>query len=164
MISDKDIAEAYQRNNDADFLTRVAEGVYLLRMSDEKLVRKMNSYAVMKTIDPKWFELKFSPQVYPTNEMENDWEDVNKMDAEMHGNTHIFRVITNIGGGTYDVIANFLSLKEAVDYMRNWDSSDMHSWHIIDSTTDQRFQMNPAGTDLVEYVYDDLDIADTVLE
>ena len=85
-------------------------------------------------------------------------------DKDMHGNTHIFRVITNIGGGTYDVIANFLSLKEAVDYMRNWDSSDMHSWRIIDSTTDQRFQMNPAGTDLVEYVYDDFDISDTVLE
>jgi len=48
--------------------------------------------------------------------------------------------------------------------MRNWDSSDMHSWRIIDSTTDQRFQMNPAGTDLVEYVYDDFDISDTVLE
>jgi hypothetical protein len=81
MISDKDIAEAYQRNNDADFLTHVAEGVYLLRMSDEKLVRKMNSYAVMKTIDPDWFDIAFSPNVYVTNLMEEDWEEVESDDG-----------------------------------------------------------------------------------
>jgi len=81
MISNNDIGEAIQRNNDVDTCQFLGKGIFLLRMADWELPQKMNSYAVMKTVDPDWFDIAFSPNVYVTNLMEEDWEEVESDDG-----------------------------------------------------------------------------------
>ena len=73
MISNKDIGEALAHNDDVVSCQFLGKGVFLLQMFDMELPQKMNSYAVMKIVDPKWFELQFTPQTYPTNLMEEDF-------------------------------------------------------------------------------------------
>ena len=72
MISNEHIGEAIQRNNDVDTCQFLGKGIFLLRMADWELPQKMNSYAVMKTVDPDWFDIAFSPNVYVTNLMEDE--------------------------------------------------------------------------------------------
>ena len=81
MISNELIGEAIQRNNDVDTCKFLGKGIFLLRMADWELPQKMNSYAVMKTVDPDWFDIAFSPNVYVTNLMEEDWEEVESDDG-----------------------------------------------------------------------------------
>tara|TARA_Y100000310_G_scaffold90315_1_gene87606 strand:+ start:138 stop:431 length:294 start_codon:yes stop_codon:yes gene_type:complete len=81
MISNEHIGEAIQRNNDVDTCQFLGKGIFLLRMADWELPQKMNSYAVMKTVDPDWFDIAFSPNVYVTNEMEENWEEVESDDG-----------------------------------------------------------------------------------
>ena len=81
MISNELIGEAIQRNNDVDTCQFLGKGIFLLRMADWELPQKMNSYAVMKTVDPDWFDIAFSPNVYVTNLMEEDWEEVESDDG-----------------------------------------------------------------------------------
>jgi len=81
MISNEHIGEAIQRNNDVDTCQFLGKGIFLLRMADWELPQKMNSYAVMKTVDPDWFDIAFSPNVYVTNLMEEDWEEVESDDG-----------------------------------------------------------------------------------
>jgi len=81
MISNNDIGEAIQRNNDVDTCQFLGKGIFLLRMADWELPQKMNSYAVMKTVDPDWFDIAFSPNVYVTNLMEENWEEVESDDG-----------------------------------------------------------------------------------
>ena len=81
MISNEHIGEAIQRNNDVDTCQFLGKGIFLLRMADWELPQKMNSYAVMKTVDPDWFDIAFSPNVYVTNLMEEDWEEIESDDG-----------------------------------------------------------------------------------
>jgi len=81
MISNEHIGEAIQRNNDVDTCQFLGKGIFLLRMADWELPQKMNSYAVMKTVDPDWFDIAFSPNVYVTNLMEENWEEVESDDG-----------------------------------------------------------------------------------
>ena len=57
--------------------------------------------------------------------------------------THDVRVIKHIDG-SYDTFANFTTVKEAVEYMRNWDANAMQCWYIIDAN-DNRLRMNDQG-------------------
>jgi hypothetical protein len=81
MISNEHIGEAIQRNNDVDTCQFLGKGIFLLRMADWELPQKMNSYAVMKTVDPDWFDIEFSPNVYVTNLMEENWEEIESDDG-----------------------------------------------------------------------------------
>ena len=81
MISNEHIGEAIQRNNDVDTCQFLGKGIFLLRMADWELPQKMNSYAVMKTVDPDWFDIAFSPNVYVTNLMEENWEEIESDDG-----------------------------------------------------------------------------------
>ena len=60
---------------------------------------------------------------------------------------HDVQVIKHIGT-SYDVYANFTSVKEALGYMRNW-SDNMHNWFIYDENTGRRFKMDDAGERLM---------------
>ena len=98
MISNEHIGEAIQRNNDVDTCQFLGKGIFLLRMADWELPQKMNSYAVMKTVDPDWFDIAFSPNVYGHSEtfevfecsdhaasivpeLDDDWEEVESDDG-----------------------------------------------------------------------------------
>ena len=71
MISNEHIGEAIQRNDDVATCQFLGKGIFLLRMADWELPQKTNSYAVMRTVDPNWFAVAFSPNVYVTNEMDD---------------------------------------------------------------------------------------------
>jgi len=45
---------------------------------------------------------------------------------------HDVRVMKHIDG-SYDVFANFTTVKEAVEYMRNWNPNAMQSWYIVNA-------------------------------
>ncbi len=83
MISNEHIGEAIQRNNDVDTCQFLGKGIFLLRMADWELPQKMNSYAVMKTVDPDWFDIAFSPNVYVTNLMEDEQFDAASIVPEL---------------------------------------------------------------------------------
>ena len=53
------------------------------------------------------------------------------------------RVIKHINGA-YDTFANFTTVQEAVEYMRNWNANAMDSWYIIDASGN-RLKMNQQG-------------------
>ena len=61
--------------------------------------------------------------------------------------THNFRVYMH-ANGSFDAFANFTSVKEALEYMRNW-SDNMHNWFIYDENTGRRFKMDDAGERLM---------------
>ena len=56
---------------------------------------------------------------------------------------HNVRVIKHING-SYDTFANFTTVKEAVEYMRNWDANAMQCWYIVDADG-VRMRMNDQG-------------------
>ena len=59
--------------------------------------------------------------------------------------THEVRVIKHIDG-SYNTFANFPTVKDAVDYMRNWNPAGYaaDSWYIINADG-IRLRMNPQG-------------------
>jgi len=81
MISNELIGVALQRNDNVVSCQFLGKGIFLLRMEGDSLPMKMNSYAVMKTVDPDWFDMEFSPHVFVTNMMEEDWEEVESDDG-----------------------------------------------------------------------------------
>jgi len=57
--------------------------------------------------------------------------------------THDVRVIKHTNG-EYNTFANFTTVKEAVEYMRNWDANAMQCWYIINADG-VRMRMNDQG-------------------
>ena len=66
MISNKDIGEALERNDRVVSCQFLGKGIYLLRMEGDNhnLPMKMNSYGVMKIVDPELFNREFSPRTF----------------------------------------------------------------------------------------------------
>jgi hypothetical protein len=61
----------------------------------------------------------------------------------MTNKAHDVRVMKH-SKGSYDTFANFTTVKEAVEYMRNWNPNATDSWYIIDAN-DNRLRMNEQG-------------------
>ena len=66
-------------------------------------------------------------------------------DNNNKGNDMNVRVIKHING-SYNTFANFATVKDAVDYMRNWNPAGYaaDSWYIINADG-VRLRMNPQG-------------------
>jgi len=66
MISTSDIFDAARRNDDIWSLQYLGNGLYMLLMEDEHykslLPQKMNSYGVLKVIDPTWYGMQYAPR------------------------------------------------------------------------------------------------------
>jgi hypothetical protein len=66
MIPTSDIFEAAQRNIEVYSMKYLGDGLYILLMEDDRinglLPQKMNSYAVLQTIDPTWYGMQFAPR------------------------------------------------------------------------------------------------------
>ena len=75
--------------------------------------------------------------VYNTSMTNNN---TNKGTKTMINKAHDVRVIKHIDG-SYNTFANFPTVKEAVEYMRNWNANAMDSWYIIDANGN-RLRMN----------------------
>jgi hypothetical protein len=67
----------------------------------------------------------------------------NEREFTMTNMTHDVRVIKHIDGA-YDTFANFTTVKEAVEYMRNWNANAMDSWYIVNADG-VRLRMNQLG-------------------
>jgi hypothetical protein len=96
MISTTDIFDAASRNPEVYTLRYLGTGLYLLHMEDDRnnglLPQKMNSYGVLKVIDPTWYGMQFAPRNL-TKEMadgieaadaqydEENWEEVESDDG-----------------------------------------------------------------------------------
>ena len=96
MISTTDIFEAAQRNADVYHMQYLGDGLYMLLMEDDRnnglLPQKMNSYGVLKVIDPTWYGMQFAPRNL-TKEMadgieaadaqydEENWEEIESDDG-----------------------------------------------------------------------------------
>jgi hypothetical protein len=119
MIPTTDIFEAAQRNLEVYSMSYLGNGLYLLLMEDDRNngipAQKMNSYGVLKVIDPTWYGIQFAPRNL-TKEMEDSIEaaDVQYDEADFE------------------------------DFANNWEEIESDDGH--------------------RELYDDLDIADTVLE
>jgi hypothetical protein len=66
MISTTDIFDAASRNPEVYTLRYLGTGLYILHMEDDRnnglLPQKMNSYGVLKVIDPTWYGMQFAPR------------------------------------------------------------------------------------------------------
>jgi len=119
MISTTEIFEAAARNHNVYTLRYLGTGLYLLLMEDDRNnglpPQKMNSYGVLKAIDPTWYGMQFAPRNL-TKEMADGIEaaDVQYDEADFE------------------------------DFANNWEEIESDDGH--------------------RELYDDLDIADTVLE
>ena len=96
MIPTTDIFEAAQRNADVYHMQYLGDGLYMLLMEDDRnnglLPQKMNSYGVLKVIDPTWYGMQFAPRNL-TKEMadgieaadaqydEENWEEIESDDG-----------------------------------------------------------------------------------
>ena len=71
--------------------------------------------------------------------------DNNNKGNDMINVAHDVRVIKHIDG-SYNTFANFPTVKDAVDYMRNWNPAGYaaDSWYIINADG-IRLRMNPQG-------------------
>ena len=58
MIPRNDIFDAAQRNSEVYYMNYLGDGLYTLQMEDDRNngipPQKMNSYGVLKVIDPTW--------------------------------------------------------------------------------------------------------------
>ena len=74
--------------------------------------------------------------VYNTSMTNNNTNNNNttflKGTMTMTNKAHDVRVMKHIDG-SYDVFANFTTVKEAVEYMRNWNPNAMQSWYIVNA-------------------------------
>jgi hypothetical protein len=77
MIASSDIFDAAKRNDEVYILQYLGTGLYLLLMEDDRnnglQPQKMNSYGVLKVIDPTWYGMQFAPRNL-TKEMEDSVE------------------------------------------------------------------------------------------
>ena len=77
MIPTSDIFEAAQRNIEVYSMKYLGDGIYILLMEDDRnnglQAQKMNSYGVLKVIDPTWYGIQFAPRNL-TKEMEDSIE------------------------------------------------------------------------------------------
>ena len=63
MIDKKDIFEAAGRNFNIDVMQYLGDGLYVLSMLDDtEPPQKLNSYAVMKVLNPTWYAMCFAPR------------------------------------------------------------------------------------------------------
>ena len=66
MIPRNDIFEAAQRNPEVYYMNYLGDGLYMLQMEDDRnndiFPQKMNSYGVLKVIDPTWYGMQFAPR------------------------------------------------------------------------------------------------------
>ena len=66
MIPRNDIFEAAQRNPEVYYMNYLGDGLYTLQMEDDRNngipPQKMNSYGVLKVIDPTWYGMQFAPR------------------------------------------------------------------------------------------------------
>ena len=62
MISNKLIGEALLRNDNVVSCQFLGKGIFLLRMENDNLPMKTNSYGVMKIVDLERFNREFSPR------------------------------------------------------------------------------------------------------
>tara|TARA_R110000796_G_scaffold218915_1_gene334878 strand:- start:435 stop:794 length:360 start_codon:yes stop_codon:yes gene_type:complete len=119
MIPRTDIFDAAQRNPEVYYMDYLGDGLYMLLMEDDRNngrePQKMNSYGVLKVIDPTWYGMQFAPRNL-TKEMADGIEaaDVQYDEADFE------------------------------DFANNWEEVESDDGH--------------------RELYDDLDIADTVLE
>jgi len=64
--------------------------------------------------------------------------------------THNFRVYMH-ANGSFDAFANFTSIQEALDYMRNWtDKTD--NWFIYDENEGRRFKLINGSLTVVDSI------------
>ena len=66
MIPRNDIFDAAQRNPEVYYMNYLGDGLYMLQMEDDRnndiFPQKMNSYGVLKVIDPTWYSMQFAPR------------------------------------------------------------------------------------------------------
>ena len=66
MIPRNDIFDAAQRNSEVYYMNYLGDGLYTLQMEDDRNngipPQKMNSYGVLKVIDPTWYGMQFAPR------------------------------------------------------------------------------------------------------
>ena len=80
-----------------------------------------------------------------TNNNNNNNETENKMNEP---NGYRFRVY-KFEKNTYTAFYNDTTLYGCVDYMKRWNSDQMHNWYIVDEDTNTKFEMNRTGDTLV---------------
>ena len=86
--------------------------------------------------------------VYNTDMTNNDTN--NKGNNDMIKMTHNFRVYMH-ANGSFDAFANFTSIQEALDYMRNWtDKTD--NWFIYDENEGRRFKLINGSLTVVDSI------------
>ena len=78
MIPTALIGEALQRSDDVVRCQFLGEGLFLLLMIDWETPQKMNSYAVMKAVDPTWYSIEFAPRNLTEEE---NWEETESDDG-----------------------------------------------------------------------------------
>ena len=85
--------------------------------------------------------------VYNTSMTNND---TNNKGNDMIKMTHNFRVYMH-ANGSFDAFANFTSIQEALDYMRNWtDKTD--NWFIYDENECRKFKMLNGSLTVVDSI------------
>ena len=91
-----------------------------------------------KTLNNNQITLDNATNLMYNTSMTNN--NTNKGTKTMINKAHDVRVIKHIDG-SYNTFANFPTVKEAVEYMRNWNANAMDSWYIIDANGN-RLRMN----------------------
>tara|TARA_R110002020_G_scaffold181709_2_gene376924 strand:- start:798 stop:1097 length:300 start_codon:yes stop_codon:yes gene_type:complete len=93
MIPTSDIFEAAQRNPEVYYMNYLGGGLYTLQMEDDRnngiLPQKMNSYGVLKVIDPTWYSIQFAPRNLTEEELDEDDMQCTKAEKEYYDDLDI---------------------------------------------------------------------------
>ena len=81
MISNRDITEALLQNERVVSCQFLGKGIFLLRMENDNLPMKTNSYGVMKIVDLERFNREFSPRNFVVGMGELDLAADRELDA-----------------------------------------------------------------------------------
>ena len=93
MISTSDIFDAAKRNDEVYTLQYLGDGLYMLLMEDDRnnglLAQKMNSYGVLKVIDPTWYSIQFAPRNLTEEELDEHDMQCTKAEKEYYDDLDI---------------------------------------------------------------------------
>jgi hypothetical protein len=133
MISTTDIFDAASRNPEVYTLRYLGTGLYILHMEDDRnnglLPQKMNSYGVLKVIDPTWYGMQFAPRNL-TKEMADGIEAADAQYDEQFSLQPPVRVAEEYEESCEIELDSIGELETFEDFANDWEEVESDDGHV----------------------------------
>ena len=133
MIPRTDIFEAAIQNPEVYYMDYLGDGLYMLQMEDDRNngrePQKMNSYGVLKVIDPTWYGMQFAPRNL-TKEMADGIEAADAQYDEQFSLQPPVRVAEEYEESCEMELDSIGELETFEDFANDWEEVESDDGHV----------------------------------